>query len=117
MGKQKNIKKTQHQTCKYCQQVYILPKLHTPGALEAAEIIMNGKRRIWTEYGEKSLEGIADLIERKTAAPELLEACKCLLADLEGAIELFDGNVDDCWHQSVNEAKQAIAKAEPKERR
>ena len=49
---------------------------HTAGALKAAKIIMNGKARIKTEYGEKSIEGIADLIERETAAPEMYEALK-----------------------------------------
>ena len=44
----------------------------------------------------------------------LFQACKCLLADLEGAIELMDGEVPECYHLSVKEGKQAIAKAEEK---
>ena len=49
---------------------------HTPGATEAARVIMAGKAKVETEYGKKTLEGIADLIDRKTAAPKLLEAAK-----------------------------------------
>ena len=47
---------------------------HTRGATEAAWVIMAGKAKIETEFGKKTLEGIADLIDRKTAAPELLRA-------------------------------------------
>jgi len=51
-------------------------------------------------------------IENPGAVKKLLQACKCLLADLEGATELFDGNVDDCWHQSIAEGKKAISETE-----
>jgi hypothetical protein len=46
------------------------------------------------------------------AAPALLAACKCLLADLQGAYELLDGDVPGCWMKSHREAEAAIAKAE-----
>ena len=46
------------------------------------------------------------------AAPDLLEACKCLLADLEGASELMAGH-PVCWYESIAEARDAIAKATP----
>ena len=49
---------------------------HTPRALRAAKIIMNEKGKINTDYGQKTLEGIADLIERETELPELLEVLK-----------------------------------------
>ena len=49
---------------------------YTPGALAAARVIMNGRDRIKTEYGEKTVYGIADLIDRKTSAPELLEVLR-----------------------------------------
>lgn len=49
---------------------------HTPGAIKAAAIILDGKKLIQTSYGEKNAEGIADLIDRATAAPELLQACE-----------------------------------------
>ena len=49
---------------------------HTPGALRAAEIIMNDKHKIRTDYGEKTVYGIADLIETETGLPELLGALK-----------------------------------------
>lgn len=35
---------------------------------------------------------------------ELLQVCRCLLADLEGAIEMYGDNYPDCWRQSVSEA-------------
>jgi hypothetical protein len=55
----------------------------TKGAMKAAEIIMGDKHRIRTDYGEKTIYGLADLIDRETAAPELLEACKWLLFHAE----------------------------------
>lgn len=42
------------------------------------------------------------------ASPATLAACRCLLADLEGAVSLLDGDVPDCWHQSIREARDAI---------
>ena len=50
--------------------------MNTPGATKAAAVIMDGRLAIDTEYGRKSAEGIADLIDQKTGAGELLEACK-----------------------------------------
>ena len=47
---------------------------HTPGALRAATVIMNMAHTIETDYGQKTEEGIADLIDRETHAPEMLEA-------------------------------------------
>ena len=49
------------------------------------------------------------------AAPDLLEACKCLQADLQGAIELLDGDVPSCWKQSIAESEAALAKARGKD--
>ena len=49
---------------------------NTMGAIHAAKIIMAGKPRIETAYGPKGVIGIADLIDRETAAPDML-------ADLE----------------------------------
>jgi len=47
---------------------------HTPGAIKAAEAITGGKygepKRYPTAYGDKTTEGIADIIDRKTAAPK-----------------------------------------------
>lgn len=48
----------------------------TKGAMKAAEIIMGDKHRIRTDYGEKTIYGLADLIDRETTAPELLAVCK-----------------------------------------
>jgi len=81
---------------------------YTPGALAAARVIMNGRDRIKTEYGEKTVYGIADLIERQTAAPELLEACKNIVQ----ACELTDDAYYDAIDTAINIARAAIAKAE-----
>lgn len=50
------------------------------------------------------------------AAPELLEACKCLELDLTGACELLgwapdDEDIPESWVLSLKEATAAIAKA------
>lgn len=47
---------------------------HTPGAVCAAMVITgfdysDKKRKIKTTYGDKTTEGIADIIEKNTAAP------------------------------------------------
>jgi hypothetical protein len=49
---------------------------HTPGAIRAAEIIMDQRQTLSTLYGVKSAEGIADLIDRETHAPDLAEALR-----------------------------------------
>ena len=60
---------------------------HTPGAIRAAEIITGGYygdgHKYATNYGNKTVKGIADLIDRETHAPELLTACKLAVARLE----------------------------------
>jgi len=47
------------------------------------------------------------------AAPELLAACRCALADMEGIMPEFDADLNDHpgW-QTIQELKDAIAKAE-----
>lgn len=52
-------------------------------AMRAAEIIVYGKHHIGTMFGMKTTEGIADLIDRETAAPELLQVSKTVLARLD----------------------------------
>ena len=53
---------------------------HTPGSIRAAEIITGGTYgtddRYPTQNGPKTVEGIADLIDYMTGAPDLLEACE-----------------------------------------
>ena len=61
------------------------------------------------EHTEEEITANAALL---AAAPELLEAVKCCLADLEGAIELMGYEVPSCWYESIKEARVAIAKAE-----
>ena len=88
---------------------------HTRGATEAAWVIMAGKAKIETEFGKKTLEGIADLIDRKTAAPELLEALK----HAHTSLRTFSDHVPDDekgWTSYDSEVltslEAAIAKAE-----
>ena len=45
---------------------------HTKGAVEAARIILNRRNRIQTEFGVKTAEGLADLIDQQTGEAELL---------------------------------------------
>ena len=59
----------------------------TPG-LKVARIIMHGLPKIVTEYGIKTEEGLADLINRQTKAPEMYELLG-RLCDRE--------YVDLCW--------------------
>jgi len=91
---------------------------HTPRALRAAKIIMNEKGKINTDYGQKTLEGIADLIEREIGLPELLEACKWMAALLDtlDAHHAHQGIVSNALTKEGRQlwtfAKNAIAKAE-----
>lgn len=39
---------------------------------------------------------------------ELRIVCKCLLADLEGAIEIVGSECPVCWHQSIAEAREFL---------
>lgn len=84
---------------------------HTPGAVKIANIIMNGKNRIKTDWGEKSAQGIADLIDNETHAPELLEALK----ELVSRTKMLDQTathegITNC--EVIAKARGVIAKAE-----
>jgi hypothetical protein len=102
---------------------------HTPGAIRAAEAITGGKYELPhttgkpmklynTSYGRKSVYGIADLIDRETAAPELLEALRYLLnTDNVATVHAKWG--EGCNREEVDamlkRARAAIAKATGKE--
>jgi len=95
---------------------------HTKGALRAAEAIMNDKHKIRTDYGEKTVYGIADLIERETGLPELLEACKDILEwiDVSGLASTKSGGsgvlaYNGTEYNVVTQLRQAISKAEGRE--
>ena len=77
----------------------------TQGCQKAAEIIMNGKERIKTGYGEKTQMGIADLIYRETEIYGLLAACKVALQ----FISIVSGHTNGDMAEQI---KEAIAKAE-----
>jgi hypothetical protein len=82
---------------------------HTPGALRAAKIIMGGRSNLVTEYGRKSEEGIADLVDNETYVLELLEACRAMLVRWES---LDVENLGPGCRVIADAARAAIAKAE-----
>lgn len=86
-------------------------KQHTPGAVKVAKIIMNGRKLVETPYGEKNADGIADLIDRETGAPELLEASQEMVEDYLHLAQDMDGKVDAARRKRYNAMKAAIAKA------
>ena len=83
---------------------------HTPGSIRAAEIITGGTYgtddRYPTQNGPKTVEGIADLIDNMTGAPDLLHVARGLLALSEAySPERAAENT------MIAEAKAVIAKA------
>jgi hypothetical protein len=93
---------------------------HTPSqqALKIARIIMNDDVYIFTQYGKKTLTGLADLIDRETTAPDLLAALKRAFDHLivsEGYF-VMDGKVGRStdWKEAFEQCKAAIAAAEQK---
>lgn len=97
---------------------------HTKGALKAAEVIMNGKKLMSTEYGKKSLEEIADLIEIETAAPEIMqEEMRANASLIAAAPDLYRALVQLAFdvergagvkliEDALQDARDAISKAE-----
>ena len=47
--------------------------MHSPEAMQAAEIIMNRRMKIDTLYGKKTLLGVADLIDRCFDGPPFIK--------------------------------------------
>ena len=82
----------------------------TPGAIRAAEIITgygyDDKAVRQTGYGPKTTAGIADLIDRETAAPALLRALRAMTE----AFTRHPGNGDE-RHHAATIAYAAIAQA------
>lgn len=58
--------------CQICGAV------HSPSAMDAAGVLLDGKARIKTAYGSKTACGVASLIDNETHAPELLDALEAL---------------------------------------
>lgn len=79
------------------------------GSMKAALIIMNGQDRIRTAYGLKSAAGLADLIDRETAAPRLLDACIKARAQLGDLVR--EGKATEADEQAYNELREVIALA------
>ena len=89
---------------------------HTLGAIRAAEAICghdysDKQRRFPTSYGSKTVEGIADLIDRETAAPELLAAISTLERYVSTRFEVPINEISS----AVLDARAAIAKAKGSE--
>ena len=91
---------------------------HTAGAIHAAETITGrkygDKKYIYTAYGRKTTEGIADLIDRETAAPEMLEALQRIneaFLELEKSGVISTGTFNHLANCN-GLVEQAIAKAE-----
>lgn len=90
---------------------------HTPGAIKAAEAITGGTygdtTRYKTSYGMKTVMGVADIIDRETAAPELLGALKLCLKRFD---DLYTGypksTASIASEAAMSAARDAIAKAE-----
>jgi hypothetical protein len=68
---------------KHKQGVTTMETKHTAGALKLAEILIpegidrkGHQSKIKTAYGEKTREGLADLIDRETSVPDMLGALK-----------------------------------------
>lgn len=85
---------------------------HTPGALRSAGLIAS-EFQTWYHYWSQSepakaweeiRDRAAEIIERETAAPELLEACTDMLGILN---TMLNGR----FEHTVNAAQAAIAKA------
>ena len=85
----------------------------TKGAMKAAEIIIGDKHRIRTDYGEKTIYGLADLIDRETTAPELLEALKGLFEHCAMVHNQWGDNSNQKEaDNAIKAARAAISKAE-----
>jgi len=79
---------------------------HTNGAIRAAQIITGGKYGEpglhQTEYGKKTVEGVADIIDDQTAAPELLAAVEGALEAITRAFDIMDNRADRAaWRDSM----------------
>lgn len=88
---------------------------NSPGAIRAAEVIARraygDQRKFNTKYGPKTVEGLANIIDQHTAAPDLLEALEAMVATVDrakGHPVTFHEGMKAC---SVNLARAAIAKA------
>jgi len=76
-------------------------------AMRAAKIIMNGKKKLDTEYGEKTQIGIADLIDRETLVKEAFES----LSLMERAGHMLMALHNDSTDYDVERAEAEFAKA------
>lgn len=86
---------------------------HTKSAIKVAEVITRDNydspnEKYETEYGKKTIVGIADMIDNETGLADLLKVCKAALPWIESQIELTN---DPC-RVIANKMKEAIKKAE-----
>jgi hypothetical protein len=83
-----------------------------PSAIKAAEIITGGtkwdtKTRYPTKYGEKTVIGIADLIQSETALPDIVKHGTLVLRMLE-AVTKKDG----ACKPVLDDFRKALSKAQ-----
>lgn len=95
--------------------VVFRPATHTPAATRLAEILIpegidrkGSASRIQTAYGEKTRLGIADMIDRETGLPELLEAVRLAAAALSDRGRWVSGDAQAAYLA----CSRALAKAE-----
>lgn len=98
---------------------------HTPGALRLAQILIpegidtRGRASLLaTSYGKKTREGLADLIDSETHAPELLAECETdlqwienLLCDINAGRPLRAERIGEGLTARHQKLAAAIAKA------
>jgi len=89
---------------------------HTPGAERAAVILEDERiRNIFArEDWQTRIDKMAEIIDRETAAPELLEASKALKGVAETLLVKGRVKRGPYLKQIIWQADAAIAKAEPK---
>lgn len=91
--------------CAVCGEV------HTPGALDAARVLMNGKTMIATDYGRKKVCGVASLIDNETHGRELMTALKTAAKLVGNARQYFPKSIKNSDKFGLELACAEIGKA------
>ena len=90
----------------------------TCGAVRAAKIIMAGEKAINTDYGRKSVIGLAEIIDRESGLRGLLETIEAIKAEaLKGEQELQENGTAvgaGTLNEIIGYARAAIAKCLPR---
>ena len=90
--------------CKLCGNT------HSPGAREVARVVCGGRADILTEFGRKTACGLADLIDRETAAER--DRLRAINLDLQLALARLVDKIGTLeLPAAINYACAAIARA------